>query len=125
MFIHTQIYPLANLLGPWELIVLAFLGILLFGKRLPEMGRSLGQGIVEFKKGLGSIEQDINQAGQPRQPTTSIQHPSSSLSPEYKFDPYTGKPLNPDPPATPVMRFDPYTGKPLGDPGASSNPPHA
>ena len=26
--------------------------VLLFGKRLPEVGRSLGKGIIEFKKGL-------------------------------------------------------------------------
>ena len=33
-------------------------------KRLPEVGKSLGRGIVEFKKGLTGIEADIDRAGQ-------------------------------------------------------------
>ena len=42
-------------LGGWELGVIALVVIVfLFGKRLPELGRSLGQSITEFKKGLGS-----------------------------------------------------------------------
>lgn len=49
-------------LGPigWqEMIILGILGILIFGKRLPEVGKSLGKGIVEFKKGLQGIEDDV------------------------------------------------------------------
>lgn len=42
-----------------ELAVILLVGILLFGKRLPEVGRSLGKGIVEFKKGLKGIEEEI------------------------------------------------------------------
>jgi sec-independent protein translocase protein TatA len=39
-----------------ELIVIAAIGLLLFGKRLPQVGRNLGKGIVEFKKGLSGRE---------------------------------------------------------------------
>lgn len=49
---------LPNLQGP-ELLVILALGVLLFGKRLPEVGRSLGKGIVEFKKGLRGVEEDV------------------------------------------------------------------
>lgn len=45
-----------------EWIILLALGLLLFGRRLPEVGRSLGKGIVEFKKGLSGIEDDVNNA---------------------------------------------------------------
>lgn len=39
-----------DLLTPMHILFLAILGLLLFGpKRLPEMGRSLGMGIREFK----------------------------------------------------------------------------
>ena len=38
------------------------LGLLIFGKRLPEVGKSLGQGIVEFKKGLSGVENEIEKA---------------------------------------------------------------
>lgn len=43
----------------WEWIVLLVLGLLIFGRRLPEVGRSLGRGIVEFKKGIKGIEEEI------------------------------------------------------------------
>lgn len=44
--------------GPFEMMMLAGLGLLIFGKRLPEVGRSIGKTIVEFKKGMREIEQD-------------------------------------------------------------------
>lgn len=44
--------------GLTEWIIIGALGLLIFGKRLPEVGRSLGKGIVEFKKGLKGIEDD-------------------------------------------------------------------
>jgi sec-independent protein translocase protein TatA len=71
--------------GEW--IVLALLGLLFFGKRLPEVGRSLGKGIVEFKKGLREIEDHVDDAGRPIPP------PPQPAQTGYKFDPYTGKPL--------------------------------
>lgn len=51
-------------IGGWELLALAIIGLLIFGKRLPEVGKSLGKGIVEFKKGLSGIEDEVNSAGQ-------------------------------------------------------------
>jgi sec-independent protein translocase protein TatA len=53
---------LAWTLGFTEILVLAVLGLLIFGKRLPEVGRNLGKGIVEFKKGLAGVEDDVNKA---------------------------------------------------------------
>lgn len=43
----------------WEWIVLLVLGLLIFGRRLPEVGRSVGRSIVEFKKGIKGIEEEI------------------------------------------------------------------
>jgi sec-independent protein translocase protein TatA len=47
-------------LGPMEMMLIMGLGVLLFGKRLPEVGRSLGRGIVEFKKGLNGVTDDLD-----------------------------------------------------------------
>ena len=45
-------------LGTVELIIVAGVILLLFGSRLPKVMRSLGQGIVEFKRGAQGIEDD-------------------------------------------------------------------
>ena len=50
-----------------ELIVIAAIGLLLFGKRLPEVGRSLGKSIVEFKKGLKGIDDEVEAAANKQQ----------------------------------------------------------
>jgi sec-independent protein translocase protein TatA len=96
--------------GLTEWIVIGVIGILLFGKRLPEVGKSLGKGIVEFKKGLKGIEDDVET--QVNAPPVSQARPQISQSAQAalppgdaKFDPYTGKPLQ--------AKFDPYTGKPM------------
>jgi sec-independent protein translocase protein TatA len=43
-------------LGPMELLIVAGVVLLLFGSRLPKVMRSLGEGIVEFKRGVQGIE---------------------------------------------------------------------
>ncbi|MEK6643343.1 MAG: twin-arginine translocase TatA/TatE family subunit [Planctomycetota bacterium] len=50
-------------IGMPEMIVIGVVALLLFGKRLPEVGRSLGRGIVEFKKGLKDTTDEISQVG--------------------------------------------------------------
>jgi len=48
--------------GPMDLIIIALVVLLLFGNRLPSVMRSLGRGVVEFKKGVAGIEDDIEEA---------------------------------------------------------------
>ncbi len=48
-------------IGPQEMFILFLIIILLFGaKRIPEIGRSIGRGIQEFKKGMRDVEAEIN-----------------------------------------------------------------
>jgi sec-independent protein translocase protein TatA len=43
-------------IGPWEIVLLLLLALLLFGaKRLPEIGRSLGSGMREFKDSVSGM----------------------------------------------------------------------
>lgn len=49
-------------IGYQELLIVLVIGLLLFGRRLPEVGRSLGKSIVEFKKGLKGVEEDVEQS---------------------------------------------------------------
>jgi sec-independent protein translocase protein TatA len=55
----NSLFGLFTFNGP-ELIVLAILGVLLFGRKLPEVGRYLGKGIVEFKKGIKGLEDEVD-----------------------------------------------------------------
>jgi sec-independent protein translocase protein TatA len=48
--------------GPIEIFIIAVIILLLFGNRLPSVMRSLGKGIVEFKKGVKGIEDDVDDA---------------------------------------------------------------
>lgn len=44
-------------IGPWEMALIMMVLILVFGaKRLPEIGKSLGSGIKEFKKSISTID---------------------------------------------------------------------
>ncbi len=49
--------------GPMEMMIIGAIFLLLFGNRLPSVMRSLGKGIVEFKKGVKGIEDDVESAG--------------------------------------------------------------
>lgn len=44
--------------GPMELLIVGGVVLLLFGNRLPSVMRSLGQGMVEFKKGVQGVEEE-------------------------------------------------------------------
>ncbi len=60
-------------IGPWEIAILLVIVLLVFGpKRLPEMGRSLGRGLREFKNSVTGKDDDREQpseldAGEPEQ----------------------------------------------------------
>jgi sec-independent protein translocase protein TatA len=64
--------PLAFLpnLGMPELVIVAFVSLLIFGNRLPSVMRSLGKSVTEFKKGISGIEEEIDQAVTSEKKTT-------------------------------------------------------
>jgi len=48
-------------IGIWEVMILGLVVLLVFGpKRLPEMGRSLGKGMREFKESISSTTDAFN-----------------------------------------------------------------
>lgn len=87
--------------GPPELIVIALIALLLFGRRLPDVARSIGKSIVEFKRGIKEAKDDIDvqvstpapphRLEQPLDPTTPAQpsppDASTSDSPEASTTP--------------------------------------
>jgi sec-independent protein translocase protein TatA len=71
----TPLFGFFNL-GAQEMLILLIIGVLLFGRKLPEVGRYLGKGIVEFKKGIKGLEDDFDgSAAAPRQESLPMEQP--------------------------------------------------
>lgn len=46
-------------IGIWEILVVLLVALIIFGPRLPEVARSVGKGYLEFRRGLRSLENEI------------------------------------------------------------------
>ena len=74
-------------LGPMEVVVIVIIGVLLFGKRLPDMGRYLGKSITEFKKGMKGLEDDVDVMSPHSSPVAQHQNnsgPSEAIRPPQR-----------------------------------------
>ncbi len=75
---------MGDLLQPWHLIVLAVVAFLLFGaKRLPELGKGLGEGLKGFKEGIKGISDPVAPAPNVQQ-NTAAPPPSAPTPTEQK-----------------------------------------
>jgi sec-independent protein translocase protein TatA len=71
----TPLFAFLGLESPIHWIMLAMIGILLFGNRLPEVGRSLAKGIIEFKRGLHGLEDEITSVTASRPEAPALEPP--------------------------------------------------
>ena len=60
----TPLFAIFGMPGHMELLIIGVIILLLFGHRLPGIMRSLGKGIVEFKKGVNDVQDDVESSGQ-------------------------------------------------------------
>ena len=64
----------ALLFSPMEWAVVGIIGVILFGKRLPDVGRYLGKSLTEFKKGMKGLEDDLDVGSSHSAPVAQQQH---------------------------------------------------
>ena len=55
----VSFYTLAIWDSPVQLLMVLAIGLLVFGRKLPEMGKNIGKTIVEFKKGLNAATDEL------------------------------------------------------------------
>ena len=84
-------------LGMQEVLLLLLLGVLLFGRKLPEIGRSLGKTVIEFKKGWQGMEDEINTTTTSRpaiepEPVRPPQRVTTPSAPKFEDAPATNLP---------------------------------
>src|SRR5688500_13849514 len=73
-------------LGGTELVVLGIIGLLIWGKRLPEVGRNLGKGLVEFKKGLQGVEEEVGKSAPRDEPRRLTPPPPPATDAELRAE---------------------------------------
>lgn len=89
-------------LSPGHLLILALVLLLLFGRRLPEVGRNLGKGITEFKKGMRDVTSDIpgdEQAPPPQQARAYMPPPQQQDTYAPRLNPPAQRPAQVQTPA--------------------------
>jgi sec-independent protein translocase protein TatA len=79
-------------LGGPEILLLLVLGVLLFGRKLPELGRSIGKTVVEVKKGLRGIEDEVSEPSASRaaiepEPVKAPTRVTASNAPKFEDAP--------------------------------------
>jgi sec-independent protein translocase protein TatA len=69
----SMTFAIFGLPGGAEWIIILLVALLLFGRRLPDVARSMGKSIVVFKRGLNDVKDEIDKSGEDT--------PSQSLPP--------------------------------------------
>lgn len=80
-------------LSPMHMLIVAVIAVLLFGDRLPEVMRSMGRGLSEFKKGMRGLENSITSAADSSRANVSYSRTDERDEvPTPRFDPPTSEP---------------------------------
>jgi len=98
-----------------EMIILFVVALLLFGKRLPEVAKTVGKGVADFKKGLAGIDDHLRtsvhapyHAGGHSSATSSSTPPPSRPAPLEQRE--SSEPSGPAVPKFEPPRFEPGEG---------------
>lgn len=75
-------------MGMQELIVIGIIAVLLFGKKLPEVARSMGKSYQQFKSGLTDIQSSIDVRDTTYSSSASSRSSGSARSSNDDYDDY-------------------------------------
>lgn len=94
--------PLFAFLTMPTMIVLGVVGVLIFGRRLPELAKSLGKSMTEFKKGMHGLESGFDDVVNPS-PSASgpMSAPAEPVRPPQRVAPVAPKFDDNPPPIAP------------------------
>lgn len=73
-------------IGTGELLIIGIIAVILFGGRLPSVARSLGKSIVEFKKGMSDLENEVKTSVY-SEPTARVGYNDQSEPAGPRFEP--------------------------------------
>jgi len=76
-------------LGPLEICVIGAIAVMLYGKNLPEVGRSFGKTIGEIKKTFNSLSRDLDVSSQVQSPSKRLRDIEQPQATGVRFDPPT------------------------------------
>lgn len=78
-------------IGHAELLMVGVVALLLFGSRLPEVARSMGRSLTEFKKGIQGVQDEFNDAASAGTTAAHIDYDDHQPT-APKFEPPTSPP---------------------------------
>jgi len=80
--------------GPTEWVLILVIVLVLFGaKKLPELARSLGQSMNEFRKAREEFDKELHQAGQDLKASPQNTQPYQSAQPAQQVPPSQTAPV--------------------------------
>jgi sec-independent protein translocase protein TatA len=89
MGVYQSLLAFFGPIGPTEMVVFGVIAVLLFGSRLPSVARSLGKSIVEFKKGMTDLQDEVRSSvnSEPKARVGYREHPDDHEPAAPKFEP--------------------------------------
>jgi sec-independent protein translocase protein TatA len=79
-------------IGNSELLIIGMVALLLFGSRLPQVARSLGKSLTEFKKGIQGVQDEFNDAVYAGSSAARVDYDDDQPPTAPKFAPPTSPP---------------------------------
>lgn len=110
-------------IGPLELMLILIVALLVVGpKRLPEVGRSIGRGLREFRKAQDEVKETLRFTleDEPKPPTARATTPSTPPPPAAQATEPAPEPAEPEPEAATT---NPATESPEGTEPTLPTPP--